>query len=188
MKVGRTLWFSNVRYPRLTSSIRRHGQCNNTPLNNNRRTTTTKPGMQYFYKNAKDRISAATRKPVSPVKTTPLSLLNQQTHLLSPAFTVPAVLHPNPYSRIGLAATTEGLLLFPDSNELHGSTLPTKYVKMKWGATALAEEVDREGSDPPMELVVEVHVQGIIGTLDLFSCEYPERWLKPTQVTPLYRP
>ncbi|KAG8998701.1 hypothetical protein FRB94_005962 [Tulasnella sp. JGI-2019a] len=86
-------------------------------------------------------------------------------------FSLPPVLHPSPYCRIGIAISTDGLILFPDS--LKGVP-PSKYLLLRWGESqTIMEEIEHdEQSMTALQLVAETHIQGIIGILDLFKCPY----------------
>lgn len=125
--------------------------------------------MQQFYKNTRDKFSPK-KSPLSRSEAAS-GLLSQTTAThahLSPKFSIPPVLHPTPYRKIGVAATPDGLLLFPDGE---GVLKVTKYVQLRWGSTVHVKEVEL-AEDSSTELVAEARISGIIGILDIFQCEH----------------
>lgn len=108
---------------------------------------------------------------------------------LKPKYLLPAVPHPCPHDHLAIAAVDEGLLIRPFSpgqspqNALKG---PTSYVKVSWKTGEVTElhysnekkPADHPSNAGPIPLIERVNweeavvVYGIVGMLELFSCEF----------------
>ena len=86
---------------------------------------------------------------------------------LEPKYTVPPVPHPNPYHRLEILVSKEGLLLRP---YIPGYNHPESYVRINWGLTGKVEAVEATATkDPELDWSKAAVVYGVLGSLDLFT-------------------
>ena len=86
---------------------------------------------------------------------------------LEPKYTVPPVLHPNPYHHLEILVSSEGLLLRP---HLPGYNHTGSHVRISWGLAGKVELVeDAAAKDLELDWSKAAVVYGVLGSLDLFT-------------------
>lgn len=86
---------------------------------------------------------------------------------------LPATLHPRPHTHLALLVTRDGLLIRSQTDLGITDSHPYGCVRVTWGKDSRVEEitVDANTGEDEWDWKDSVIVYGLVGTLELFSCQ-----------------